>query len=130
LIGAVSAYVESMVMVAGGGLRAGCMRRRVGPFSAGDLSCPDVWTRRGTCEGEESSVEAGIGVYGEFRCIKWVFLGGLVFGFVLVTRVGSSRPCHGFLFLLTWVWSAADGNVRALKRARGSARSWLFSVFL
>jgi hypothetical protein len=58
----VSAGVESWVRAAGGGftLRAVCMRRRAGPFAAGDLFCPDVRTRRGTCEGEESKVETWI----------------------------------------------------------------------
>jgi hypothetical protein len=39
--------VESSVKTTGGGftLRAVCMRRRVGPFAAGDSFCPDVRTR-------------------------------------------------------------------------------------
>jgi hypothetical protein len=59
LFGVVSACVENWVTVACGGLtlRAVCMWRRVDPFAAGGIFCSDVRrTRRGTCEGEESTV--------------------------------------------------------------------------
>jgi hypothetical protein len=62
VIGVVSAWVESMVTSSGGGFtsRVVRMRRRVGPFVAGDLFCLGVRTRRGTCEGEKSRVETKI----------------------------------------------------------------------
>jgi hypothetical protein len=62
VVGVVSAYVESWVRAAGGGftLRVVCMRRRASPFAAGNIFCPNVRTRRATCEGEESKVETWI----------------------------------------------------------------------